>query len=169
MTAVVASALLFAWVGEQGSFAYALIVAVHSLAFWTVVLAGSFSLARAFGPTVRSRAAGRWSWSLAVTSMIGTAYLAWGMYRTTYQLEWLGRGFPYPDPAIIALEHWFDARHPIRTPGSLKLHGEFPRVEFAIGLAIVALLAVDGLLLGLLAIPPDRGRSPVARRVPDRP
>jgi len=165
MAIVIASAFLFAWVRATGTIPligyawHALIDAPESPGSWGVALAGSYALTRAFGPTIRSRAARRLSWTLAAASLIVTAYLAWGMYRTTYQLEWLGRGFPHPDPAIITLERWYDARNPLRTPGSLKLHGEFPRVRFAIGLATVVLLALDGLILGMLAIPSDESAA----------
>ena len=35
------------------------------------------------------------------------------------------------DP-LLCLERWYDRRFPLRTPGSIKLHGEWPRVQWLI-------------------------------------
>ena len=67
----------------------------------------------------------------------------------------LDRGFPYPDRAINALERWFDARRPV-SPGSLKLHGEYPLVGFVLGMLVLGFCGFTGLLFGVLSNRPDR-------------
>ena len=76
----------------------------------------------------------------------------------------LNERFPYPDPALIALDLWFEARHPL-PPGSklYKMHGEWPRVTFVLGLACLALAALSGLLLGALSNRPQEQSMSVAR------
>jgi hypothetical protein len=77
--------------------------------------------------------------ALLVVGMVGTLYFAWAFHRASdavlvSDLSW-PRPAPYPDGWILALNHWFDLRHPA-PPDSLKLHGEFPRVRLAIGIAL---------------------------------
>ena len=96
--------------------------------------------------------------------LAATLYLIWAHHRTWYFANGLDHGIPYPDPWIIRLERWFDARHPV-TPGSLKMHGEFYRVAFILGLLILIFAGATGFLLGLLWNRPGaaeasrRGRS----------
>ena len=151
MAAVIASGLLFAWVREQRSVVYASVVIAHSPVAWLASGTGFFIIARKSALAIRGRA-GRSLMTLSCVLLTCTvAHLSWGDYRTIHRVNWLGRDFPYPDRAILALERWFDSRHPPTRPGSLKIHGEFPRVEYALGVAILILVTIDGLLIGLRA------------------
>jgi hypothetical protein len=150
MTYIIAWAALLYWLRLQRSLSYALVVASHSLIVWGLCLLMSFALSRRFGPTVRG-CGRRVLTLLLVPALVALLYLTWAHHRVAWGY-WsdLTHGFPYPDQVINALERWFDARYPVTTPGSFKVHGEYPRVAFVFGLLVIALLAVTGTLLGLL-------------------
>jgi hypothetical protein len=153
MAVIAAVGLLLAWVRSQGSFRYALIVASHSVVAWGLCLVTSIAVARVFSPSVR----GRWG-RLAVLGLLAivlpvSLYLAWGQYRTTHVFESrleLDRGFPYPDRAINGLERWFNVRRPVAR-GVLKMHGEYPRVGFILGMLTLGFTGLTGFLLGVLS------------------
>ena len=161
MAIVLASALLFAWVHERGSVVQALLQVVHSPWIWLMAFIGSLFLARATGWTIRGRLLRIWSSSVFTYFILITFYGYWAFHRSFYHSFWLSETFPYPDPAINALERWFDARHPLRTPGSIKSHGEFPRVWLALASAILILATLDGLLLGFLSNRVRRGSDSI--------
>jgi hypothetical protein len=149
--------VLLAWIRSQGSPWSALIVVQHSIIGWGLFLGMAFAIARRFGPIVRGSGARAMLWSLLAIAVLVSLYLAWSHHRTTHELIF-DRSFPYPDPAIWALERWFDARHPVPR-GFLKYHGELPRVAFVLGMLIIAGVSVSGFLLGVLSKRCDRTGS----------
>ncbi len=160
---IIACAIGFAWVRAQGSLGYAWIVASNSVIAWGLCTLTAFAVGRMFGPSIRGRRA-RTAVSVILAAVVAaTIYVAWAYYRARFFVYFtFDKGLPYPDPWIIALYRWFDVRNPV-TPGSLKMHGEFPRVAWALGTLILILAAVAGLLLGLLwnqpGVPQGSGRG----------
>jgi hypothetical protein len=142
--------------------------ALYSWKGWLIVLPTSFALARSFGPTVRSRRGTAIICACFILVLAVSLYLVWCRFRATYGLEdhWFPRDYPFPDWALIALERWYDARRPLKTPGTFKLSGEWPRVAILMNSLANVFLAVTGFLLGLMMKPSARtseGRSRAGR------
>jgi hypothetical protein len=162
MVLVVAWGVLLGWVRFQGSWSYALVAASYSFIAWALSFAAAFALARRLGPTIRGRA-GRAVASVLLTVAWAVALdLAWAHLRSRHFSDGLDRGLVYPDPGIIALERWIDARRPV-PPGNLKLHGEFPTVAFALGMMVLILAGVVGWLSGLLSSRRDEEGTKIRR------
>src|SRR5262245_59534603 len=90
---------------------------------------------------------------LFALGVAGSLYAAWALHRAgepvlRREMNW-PQPAPYPDGWIAALNGWYDARYPA-SPGSLKLHGERPRVRLTIKFAIVGclLLSMVGVRMG---------------------
>ncbi len=164
MTAIIAWGILLAWVRSQGSLGYALQVAASSVIGWGFSFFTAFAVVWKFGPSLRGIGGRRAASVLLAIMSAATLYLIWAHRRTLDFIMGLDHGVPYPDPWIRRLERWFDARHPV-TPGSLKMHGEFYRVAFVLGMLILIFAGATGFLLGLLWNRPGaagegrRGRS----------
>jgi hypothetical protein len=156
MAAIAAFGLLFAWVRWEGSWGYALIVASHSMIAWVLSFLAAFAFARWLGMAVRSSGARILVSTLRALVVVAALYLAWAHIRADDFMHLQDRGVPHPDRAIIRLERWFDARRPV-TPGSIKLHGEFPIVTFILGASVLVLSGGAGFLSGLLANRPSMG------------
>jgi hypothetical protein len=154
MAVIIAFGALFAWVHEQGSWSQALVQASHSIIAWGLSFLAAFGFARWFGLAIRTSGVRTLVSVLRALALAAALYLAWGHIRACSFADGLDHGFPYPDRAIIALERWFDARRPA-SPGSLKLHGEFPTVAFLLGSLVLVLSGGAGFLSGLLATRPD--------------
>jgi hypothetical protein len=150
MVLVVAWGIFLGWVRLQGSWSYALTVASHSYIAWAMCFAAAFALAGTFGPSFRSLAARILVCILLALALAATLYLAWAYRRCWYFAYGLDHGLPYPDPAINAMERWFDARRPV-SPGNLKLHGEYLTVASVLGTMVLILAGVAGGLSGLLS------------------
>jgi hypothetical protein len=156
---VAAWGVLFAWTRSQGSPAYALIVVSHSIIAWAVCLGVTFAFARHFGPFVSGSFARAIGSGLFAAALLVSLYLVWGHDRAMFLYHTgLDHHFPFPDPAINALERWFDARRPV-SRGSLKLHGEYPMVGFVLGMLVIAGVSVSGFLLGVLSRPSEAAGS----------
>ena len=156
---VAACGVLFAWIQSQRSPGYALIVISHSIVAWALFLGLTFAFARRFGPFVSGSSARVMVSGLLAAALLVSLYLAWGHDRANFLFHTgLDHHFPFPDPAINALERWFDARRPVPR-GSLKLHGEYPMVGFVLGMLVIAGVSVSGFLLGILSTRCDRTRS----------
>src|SRR4051794_29705341 len=113
MALITAWGVLLAWVRSQGSLGYALVVASHSTVAWGLCFFTAFAVAWSYGPIVRSRSARVTVSTLLAIAAMASLYLAWGHERAMYEyIRGLDHGLPYPDPAINALERWFDARYP---------------------------------------------------------
>lgn len=68
------------------------------------------------------------------------------------------RPFPYPDRLLYRLERYYDAKYPA-PPDSIKIHGEFPRVQFALlwsAIPPLVALLVSGVVVGIAAIRSSR-------------
>jgi hypothetical protein len=164
MALILAWGLVLTWARAQGSICNAVDSAtriVYLAGHVTAALGLGFFVAllftRPFGLTVH-RPGGRATVKvLLVIVLTVVVYLLWALQRWNSFIYGLDRGFPYPDPWLVALHRWFDIRHPA-SPGSLKLCGEFYRVLFVLYKAILAGLGVTGLLLGLLLNQRDRPR-----------
>lgn len=163
MVVIAAWGMMLAWVRSQGSFDNALFAVQHSSYTWGLCFAMGIAIARGFGPAVCGRR-GRMAVSgLFVVVFLASAYLAWGRYRAiamTMYVQRLPHRFPYPDGAINALERWFDARRPV-PPGTLKLHGEYPRVGLVLGMLGLGFTSLNGLLLGVLSNRPEGTPQPI--------
>jgi hypothetical protein len=151
MVTVVLFGALFAWIKAQDSPTYALVIVAHSRVAWGICLCATAVFSRVFGPNIRSRPGRVSVWTLLGMALCADLYFIWAQWRA-----WPGfpdtetiRGFPFPDYAIIALARWFDVRNPA-PPGTLKMHGELPRVAFIFGLVVVFFTSVFGFLLGVL-------------------
>lgn len=101
----------------------------------------------------RPRREARSGWLVRGALLVAVAlYLIWAQrlvcWGDIFDLDW-GRGLPRPDAAILALEAWYEARHPLRAPGTIKMHGEFPRVEHALSELALAACALSGAAVGL--------------------
>jgi hypothetical protein len=161
MGMILGCATFFGWlrwrfwdVGEMWRFA------LNSWTGWIVGPPIVFALALSFGPTVRSRRGTAIVRASFIIILAVSLYLIWCRFRATYGLEdlWFGRNYPFPDRALIALERWYDARHPLKTPGSIKIHREWPRVAILMNSLANVFLAVTGFLLGLMMKPSARPR-----------
>ena len=105
----------------------------HSTIGRGLCLLTTIAVARTFGPTVHGNVGRATASGLLAILLLGSLYMASAHYRAMYMWwDGLDHGFPFPDPAINALERWFDARRPV-SPGNLKLHGEYPLVGFVLG------------------------------------
>ncbi len=166
MTIILVCGLLFAWDHSQRRLGgTALLAASDSHFAWMLCFATGFVIARRFGPIVcESRLRTAVALSSAVFISAGL-YLAWAYYRATY-FVWLGveERLPYPDKWLNALELWFDVRHPVRR-GSTKWYGEWRRVKFVVGTAIIVIAAVSGLLVGVHSNKPEGQKMSRARIV----
>lgn len=166
MAAIAILGLLFAWIRSVGSFSYALVVVAHSRVAWGFCLVVGIAIAWAFAPVIhKHRARTRVAIKIGLAVVFATvSYLAWAQYRVgrPFDLD-PEHGLLYPDRQIIALNSWLDARRPV-SPGSFKLHSEFPTVAFILGTMVVGGMTLAGLLLGLLS---KRGR-PLAEDPGDR-
>jgi hypothetical protein len=159
MVMVAASGLVLTWVRSQGSLSYALIVVSHSIIGWGLSLITALAMARCFGPVVRRTAVRATCSTLLTFVLFALGYLVWAHYRTMYEfVNGLDHGFPYPDLVINNLAKWFDARYPAR-PGSLKLHGEYPRVGFVLGIFVLVFSSASGWFIGVLSRGPASSRS----------
>jgi hypothetical protein len=151
MAVIVAWALLLVWIRSQGSFFYALVVVSHSVTARGLCLIAAFGVARVCGPAVTRPVVRAALSSLFTVALLVSLYLTWAYHRAMYEfIHDLEYRFPYPDPAINALERWFDARRPV-PPGYLKLHGEYPLVGFVLGMLIVVGVSLSGFLFGTLS------------------
>lgn len=88
---------------------------------------------------------------IAVLLLVCSCYLFWAWHRSDlwnigHDASW-PHGFPYPDKAVFALERFRDQARPA-PKGHIKLHGEFPRVQNAIGITAL-LCAAAGALCAL--------------------
>jgi hypothetical protein len=87
---------------------------------------------------------------VAFLLLVCAIYCAWASHRSELWLiahdpSW-PRAFPYPDHGVRALERYWDgARPPL--PGTIKLHGEFPRVQRAAGIVAIVCATAGGLFL----------------------
>jgi hypothetical protein len=169
MATILACALLLGWLRWQGrSLDYTWDVARYSMVGWMIGLPTTFALVRLYGPTVRTRGGMvivRVSFILALAVSLLSM---WCRYRVTHGMydDWSGWNRPFPEGALLALERWYDARHPLKAPGSIKLHREWTRVAFLMNSLANVFLAVTGFLLGLMLKPPARtseGRSRAGR------
>jgi hypothetical protein len=159
MGMILACAMVLGWFRWQRmSLDYLWQIALYSMAGWMIGLPATFALVRLYGPTVRTRGGMvivRASFILA----LAVALLSmWCRYCATYGLVDL-RNYPFPDRALIALERWYDARHPLKTPGNFKMHGEWTRVAILMNTLANVSLAATGFLLGLLLKPSARSRG----------
>ena len=89
---------------------------------------------------------------IAILLLVCAGYIGWAWYRCDL---WaiahdasLPHGFPYPDKGLMALEHYYDLANPARR-GTVKMAGEFARVEKTTGLAAT----VCGTAGALFALP----------------
>lgn len=164
MVLVVAWGVFLGWVRYQGSWTYAPTMAANSYIAWAVSFAAAFAMAGTFGPSIRSRGARTLVSVLLALALAATLYLAWAYRRCWYFASSLDHGLPYPDPAINAMERWFDARRPV-SPGNLKLHGEYLTVASVLGTMVLILASVAGGLSGLLS---NRGGDEGTRVRPPR-
>jgi hypothetical protein len=129
---------------------YVFITAAHSTFGWAVGFITAMVIARQIGPSVRGPRLRRVVFALLMFFSLATLYTAWGHRRATFDFVFgLDHGLPYPDSLIIAMMQWFDARHPA-PPGSLKVHGEFPRVSFVMGMLVFVGMCFCGFLAGVV-------------------
>jgi hypothetical protein len=161
MAVIVAWGVLLAWIRSQGSLVQALHVTVHSKIGWGICFFGTIAVSRTFGPVIRGpggRAAISVLLSIASTACL---YVIWAHYRTVYQPFKIGldHRFPHPDPAIVALLRWFQSRQPPLPPGTHRMHGAFPEVQFVLGILVLVSVCMTGFLLGLLWNRPE-GEKP---------
>jgi hypothetical protein len=97
---------------------------------------------------IAGRVVTRW---LAIVFLICAAYLFWAWLRwdqwaIAHDTSW-PHGLPYPDQGLMALEHYYDQEHPAPR-GSIKLTGEFSRVQMTTGLSAM-LFGTAGAICGL--------------------
>jgi hypothetical protein len=151
MAIIVACAILFAWVRSQGSVLRAVEVAAYSRISWGLCFLTAFAVARKFGPIVRSSTGRATIWVFLTTVGAAAFYLMWAYSRARFDfVHGLDHDFPYPDRALNALARWFDARHPVPR-GSLKMHGEWPRVTVLLGMIVLILAGIAGFLFGVVS------------------
>ena len=85
----------------------------------------------------------RYALCLFIAGLLATGYLYWSFHRISNVALGHGQSWPYPDPWLARWEQRLDAAHPA-SPGTIKLEGEFPRMEFYLeiwlGVAAVATL-----------------------------
>jgi hypothetical protein len=152
MVLVAAWGIALAWLRAQGSLGYALVVVSHWIIAWGLSLITALAMARAFGPIIRGTTVRATVSGLFAIALLASLYLAWGHHRAMYEyIHGLDHGFPYPDPVINDLERWFDARHPLPPGGFIKLHAEYPRVGFVLGILVLVFMSASGWLIGLLS------------------
>ncbi len=164
MAIILAWSLLLAWVRSLGSIDSALIVATNSYIAWALSFIVALACARRFGPIVRG-SWGRATGFVLVALIVAVGlYLAWAHRRAFHIVDLLQEGPPYPDPALNALDLWFEVRHPVPR-GFLKLHGEWNRVALVLGTTVLVLAGVSGLLAGALSNQSKERTMPIARLV----
>src|SRR5688572_21222905 len=82
-----------------------------------------------------------------VGAMIAS-YAGWSLHRISAEVmidegnSW-PRAWPYPDGWLVALNGWYDARHPAPS-GKVNLHGEIARVQLTL-VVVLTTSAVVGL------------------------
>jgi len=86
------------------------------------------------------------------------AWWRWDLWDIAHDARW-PHGWPFPDRGLMALERYFDRSH----PGRIKLHGEFARVRWTVGVAAISCGAV-GFLFGWPAIRRWLGRGRLTGR-----
>jgi hypothetical protein len=74
------------------------------------------------------------------------AWWRWDLWEIAHDASW-PHGFPYPDKALMALEHYWNQANPAPR-GTVKMTGEFSRVQQATGIA-ASLCATAGALCAL--------------------
>ena len=74
------------------------------------------------------------------------AWWRWDLWEIAHDASW-PHGFPYPDKALMALEHYWDQAN-LAPRGTIKMAGEFSRVQQATGIA-ASLCATAGALCAL--------------------
>ncbi len=101
-------------------------------------------------------------------SLVCGLYSAWALHRVSSALlvedmAW-PRPWPYPDRWLSRCHDWLDALYPAG-PGMLKIHGEFPRIRWLLGFALVVSLIylVGG--IGLCLRPKAFRQGPTAEIV----
>jgi len=77
---------------------------------------------------------------------LGWAWCRWNLWDIAHDASW-PHGFPYPDKALMALEHYWNQANPAPR-GMIKMTGEFARVKQTVGVAAI-LFATVGVLCGL--------------------
>ena len=159
MVTIAAFGLILGWVRSNRSVGYALVVVRNSFLAWGLCFLTAYTCGRRFGPTLL-RARARTSISACIVVLIAAGvYLAWSHRRAIYFADGLEQQFPYPDQALVALDLWFESRYPTR-PGSLKSHGEWPRVAFLLGITVLLLAVLSGLLVGVLSNRAEERKCP---------
>jgi hypothetical protein len=78
---------------------------------------------------------------LVIPALLGVICCTWSLHRTSdavlsFDPFW-PRPWPYPDQWLAALNDWYDARNP-PPPDSLKIHGEWGRVQATVAMAIIS-------------------------------
>jgi hypothetical protein len=119
--------------------------------FWRICLIGSALVLKCVFPRVRGQFALGCVTALFVLSALWSLPLVWAYQRATWGLveNDFGRDWPYPDRVMIRIERCDDARHPVPR-GFIKIHGEWPRVQFLLGAGISVSLVVVGSFLGVV-------------------
>jgi hypothetical protein len=85
-----------------------------------------------------------------IISASALSLVGWAVVRSLpASLPDLGRGFPYPDHAILLLSRVLDRVFP-SAPGNLKLQGEFPRIVIVLGSGCCFVAMITGFLGGLI-------------------
>lgn len=146
---IVVCAVVFAWAREQGNVWNAYASLRDRRLFLLACLLAPWALARWFGPPIRGRRPRSFARIVLGVTIPVLFSLGWAYQRATREIEDLGREFPYPDDAILALARWYDVRHPT-PPGFINLHGGFPCVEAMLFGLILTLAPFTGALFGLM-------------------
>jgi hypothetical protein len=89
---------------------------------------------------------------LLAISLFACTFGAWARYRISDNVIMYDHAFPrpapYPDPLLLFLNNWFDARHPA-PPGTIKLHGEIARIRATLDILILLTLTIMVAILTL--------------------
>lgn len=156
MAAVVVVGLLLSTYMARRVWWHLVIVAALSVHAWGPFLFAAWI----FAPRLRDRLPRGVALAFLVLCASISVYLLWTFHRTCSESWSEGpRGFPYPDRVLYALNEWFDARHPV-TGDAIKLHWEWPRVTYVVGIAMILSIIATGFCSALLA----RASSPKADR-----
>ncbi len=79
----------------------------------------------------------KWIQPVCVIAILMLLLAGWFYARIDRVAIGSTRGFPYPDGIIARWERALDAAHPIASD-SLKIEGEFPRIELHLTIAMIA-------------------------------